>query len=103
MPWLAKAWGSALPPRVRTEATADRLVRRIRRSDPGAGQVGYAKDAMRFMGATFDPSALYRFNHVRRMLAENGLDTPAIPPTWWTIQAQLLDAIGASALGQAGA
>ena len=25
-------------------------------------QVGYAKDAMRFMGATFDPSALYRFN-----------------------------------------
>ena len=29
------------------------------------GLVGYAPDAMRFMGATFDPSALYRFNAVR--------------------------------------
>ena len=39
------------------------------------GAVGYSKDAMRFMGATFDPSALYRFNAVRRMLADNGLTT----------------------------
>ena len=29
---------------------------------------------MRFMGATFDPSGLYRFNAVQRMLRENGLD-----------------------------
>ena len=65
------------------------------------GQVGYAKDAMRFMGATFDPSALYRFNHVRRMLAGNGLDTPAISGHVAALQAQLLDAIGSSALGQA--
>ena len=42
------------------------------------GAVGYSKDAMRFMGATFDPSALYRFNAVRRMLAENGLSTPIV-------------------------
>ena len=42
------------------------------------GLVGYASDAMRFMGATFDPSALYRFNAVRRMLAENGLTTARI-------------------------
>ena len=43
--------------------------RRIRRADRAAGeQVGYTKDAMRFMGATFDPSALYRFNAIQRML-----------------------------------
>ena len=65
------------------------------------GQVGYAKDAMRFMGATFDPSALYRFNHVRRMLAGNGLDTPAISRHVAALQAQLRGAIGSSALGQA--
>ena len=65
------------------------------------GQVGYARDAMRFMGATFDPSALYRFNHVRRMLAENLLDTPAISGHVAALQAQLIDAIAGSALGQA--
>ena len=42
------------------------------------GSVGYAKDASRFLGATFDPSALYRFNAVRRMLADNGLTTARI-------------------------
>jgi selenocysteine lyase/cysteine desulfurase len=42
------------------------------------GMVGYAADATRFLGATFDPSALYRFNAVRAMLAENGLTTARI-------------------------
>jgi len=65
------------------------------------GQVGYAKDAMRFMGATFDPSALYRFNHVQRILAENQLDTPGISAHVAALQAQLLDAINGTALGQA--
>ena len=32
------------------------------------GSVGYRKDAMRFMGATFDASSLYRFNAIQRML-----------------------------------
>jgi selenocysteine lyase/cysteine desulfurase len=41
-------------------------------------QVGYAKDAMRFMGATFDASGLYRFNAVQRMHRENGLTTARI-------------------------
>ena len=36
------------------------------------------RDAMRFMGATFDPSAIYRFNAVQRMLRENGLTTAQI-------------------------
>jgi len=42
------------------------------------GSVGYAKDATRFLGATFDPSALYRFTAVRKALAENGLTTARI-------------------------
>jgi selenocysteine lyase/cysteine desulfurase len=39
------------------------------------GSVGYAKDASRFMGATFDPSALYRFNAIQRMLLDQELTT----------------------------
>ena len=42
------------------------------------GGVGYRRDAGRFWGATFDVSALYRFNAVRRMLADQGLDTAAL-------------------------
>jgi selenocysteine lyase/cysteine desulfurase len=42
------------------------------------GQVGYAPDAQRFMGSTFDPSGLYRFVAVRDMLAREGLTTAAI-------------------------
>ena len=42
------------------------------------GMVGYREDAMRLMGATFDPSGLYRFVAVRDMLAEEGLNTAAI-------------------------
>jgi selenocysteine lyase/cysteine desulfurase len=43
-----------------------------------AGGVGYASDARRFLGATFDPSGLYRFNAVQRMLSDNGLTTASI-------------------------
>lgn len=39
------------------------------------GKVGFANDARRFMGATFDPSGLYRFVAVRRMLRQCGLTT----------------------------
>jgi selenocysteine lyase/cysteine desulfurase len=65
------------------------------------GSVGYAKDASRFLGATFDPSALYRFTAVRRMLAENGLTTARISAHVEGLQRQLLDEVGATALGQA--
>jgi selenocysteine lyase/cysteine desulfurase len=65
------------------------------------GSVGYAPDAMRFMGATFDPSALYRFNHIRRMLADNGLTTAGISAHVAALQAQLLDAVAGTALGEA--
>ena len=40
--------------------------------------VPYSTDGMRFMGATFDPSGLYRFNAVRDLLESEGLDTEAI-------------------------
>lgn len=40
--------------------------------------VGYRTDGGRFWGATFDVTPLYRFNAVRRMLAEAGLTTADI-------------------------
>ncbi len=42
------------------------------------GSIGYAPDARRFLGATFDPSGIYRFVAVRDMLADEGLNTAAI-------------------------
>lgn len=42
------------------------------------GGVQYRTDGGRFLGATFDCSALYRFNAVRRMLDEQGLTTAAV-------------------------
>jgi len=65
------------------------------------GSVGYAKDATRFLGATFDPSALYRFTAVQRMLIENGLSTGTISAHVANLQGQLLHAIGETALGEA--
>jgi selenocysteine lyase/cysteine desulfurase len=65
------------------------------------GRVGYAKDATRFLGATFDPSALYRFTAVQRMLIANGLTTARISDHVARLQTQLLDGIGGTALGQA--
>jgi selenocysteine lyase/cysteine desulfurase len=65
------------------------------------GMVGYAKDAMRFMGATFDPSALYRFNHVREALAANGMTTARISAHVASLQAQMLEAIDQTPLGRA--
>jgi selenocysteine lyase/cysteine desulfurase len=65
------------------------------------GMVGYAKDAMRFMGATFDPSGLYRFVAVQRMLAENRLTTDRIFAHVRALQQQLLDAIEGTVLASA--
>jgi selenocysteine lyase/cysteine desulfurase len=64
------------------------------------GSVGYAPDARRFLGATFDPSALYRFNAVQRILGEEGLTTARISEHVAKLQAQLLDSIGSTPLGE---
>ncbi|MEO8176017.1 MAG: class V aminotransferase [Sphingomicrobium sp.] len=65
------------------------------------GSIGYAKDAMRFMGATFDSSALYRFNAVRRMLDDNGLGTAQISAHVEHLQRRLVEAIAGTALADA--
>jgi selenocysteine lyase/cysteine desulfurase len=65
------------------------------------GCVGYAKDATRFLGATFDPSGLYRFNAVQRMLAANDLTTARISAHVAGLQAQLLESIEGTPLGRA--
>jgi len=65
------------------------------------GSVGYAKDATRFLGATFDPSGLYRFNAVQRMLVDQGLTTARISAHVRILQEQLLLELGRTPLGQA--
>ena len=65
------------------------------------GGVGYTSDAMRFMGATFDPSALYRFVAIRRMLAAEGLTTTTITAHVAALQSQLLDSTRDTALADA--
>jgi selenocysteine lyase/cysteine desulfurase len=65
------------------------------------GSVGYAPDAMRFMGSTFDASGLYRLVAVRRMLESEGLSTAAVSAHVGRLQEQLLHALAATALGDA--
>jgi len=65
------------------------------------GRVGYAKDASRFLGATFDPSALFRFIAVRGMLATNGLNTERITAHCAALQQYLLERIGGTPLEDA--
>jgi selenocysteine lyase/cysteine desulfurase len=42
------------------------------------GEVGFGADGSRFLGATLDPTALYRFNAVREMLARVNVSTADI-------------------------
>jgi selenocysteine lyase/cysteine desulfurase len=56
------------------------------------GSVGYARDARRLLGATFDASGLYRFNAVRRMLDAEGLTTALISDHVAALQARFIDA-----------
>jgi selenocysteine lyase/cysteine desulfurase len=65
------------------------------------GSVGYAADATRFLGATFDPSALYRFNAVRSMLAENGLTTARISAHVEALQGAFLERLSGTPLAAA--
>ncbi len=56
------------------------------------GGVGYAPDGRRFLGSTFDPSGIYRFNAVRRMLTVENLDTAAISAYCDALKQQFLAA-----------
>lgn len=68
---------------------------------PTGSSVGYTRDAMRFMGATFDPSALYRFTAIRGMLKGEGLTTAAISAQVTGLQRSLLDKLDGSVLADA--
>lgn len=65
------------------------------------GSVGYRRDAMRFMGATFDASGLYRFNAVQRMLREQDLTTAKISGHVAGLQRLLLDRLRESPIASA--
>jgi selenocysteine lyase/cysteine desulfurase len=65
------------------------------------GSVGYAKDARRFMGATFDPSGLYRFVAVRRMLQSEGLTTARVAAHAELLQRKLVSRLHATPLAAA--
>ena len=65
------------------------------------GSVGYAKDASRFLGATFDPSGLYRFNAVQRMLHDNGLTTTLISGHVAALQRLFFEVIADTPLAEA--
>ncbi len=60
------------------------------------GPVGYGDAGMRFFGATFDPSGLYRFNAVMRWLAGLGVDFSAVHAHAQRLQRRLLDALAAA-------
>lgn len=65
------------------------------------GSVGYAPDARRFLGATFDPSGIYRFVAVRDMLADEGLTTASITAHTSALRDQLLAGLAATPLADA--
>jgi len=62
-------------------------------------KIGYPPDARRFLGATFDPSGLYRFNAVQRMLQANQLTTALISEHVAALQQQLLEATAGTPVG----
>lgn len=63
------------------------------------GEVGYSRDGGRFLGATYDPTGLYRFNAVQKMLVDAELDTAVVSARCESLRAEMKRAIEA---GQAG-
>jgi selenocysteine lyase/cysteine desulfurase len=63
------------------------------------GGVGYARDAGRFMGATFDQSGIERFVAAGVMLYADGLSTSAIAAHVRGLQRTLVDRIAVGAAG----
>jgi selenocysteine lyase/cysteine desulfurase len=55
--------------------------------------VGYGPDGMRFFGATFDPSGLYRLNAVMRWLEREQVDFAAVHAHAARLQNELIDAL----------
>jgi selenocysteine lyase/cysteine desulfurase len=60
--------------------------------ESGVGErVAYSADAGRLMGATFDPSGLYRFNAVQRLLAAEDWSVARIHAHVAALQSELLE------------
>ncbi len=66
-----------------------------------AAACGYAADGGRFLGATFDPSGLYRFNAVQRWLDAVAWDVPRIHAHVRALQERLLDGLPDGRLARA--
>ena len=64
------------------------------------GGVQYRADGGRFWGATFDASALYRFNGVRGVLDEAGLTTADVAAHARALMTQFQDAVAAGKTGR---
>jgi len=62
-------------------------------ADSAAGQVAYAPDGSRFMGATFDPTALHRLAAVFAWMDEIGLTVATIHAHVLELQALFLDLV----------
>ena len=61
----------------------------------GPGEtVGYPTDGARFLGATFDPTAMYRFNAVQEWLDDENMDVAAIHHHVVARQDELLAMLG---------
>jgi selenocysteine lyase/cysteine desulfurase len=65
--------------------------------------VPYAEDGSRFLGATYDPTPLYRLDAVMSMLEREGITTLEIDERAKTLQALFVEQLGAArSLGQLG-
>lgn len=62
---------------------------------PPGKSVGYPEDGGRFLGATFDPSGLYRLNAVFDWLAATGLTVAMVHDHARSLMARFLDAVEA--------
>ncbi len=60
-------------------------------------EVSFAADASRFLGATFDPTPLYRFDAVMSWLERDGITSREIDERAKTLQKKFIDALGANA------
>lgn len=67
--------------------------------EAGTERVAYTRDGGRLWGATFDPTGIYRFNAVQRLLADEGLDVHALHQRSLALQQLFLDALPGNALG----
>jgi kynureninase len=65
------------------------------------GEVGYATDGWRFMGATFDPSGLYRLRAALRWFHAQGLTTAAVRDHAHALQLRFVAGLGGTGLDPA--